>query len=150
MKLLEYLRNGLVSNYTVKQYKVHKATCNNDKVDNVLNREFDRNEELDVVVSDLTYVNVAGKWNYICLIIDLFNREIVGYSARKNKNAKLVYKAISTIKYNLNKINIFHTDKGNEFKNKVIEEALETFNIKRLLSKKDAHMIMLLLKQHIK
>lgn len=44
--------NGLVSNYTVKQYKVYKATCNNDKVDNVLNREFDRNEELDAVVSD--------------------------------------------------------------------------------------------------
>ena len=106
MKLLEYLKNGLVSNYTVKQYKVHKVTCNNDKVDNVLNREFDRNKELDVVVSDLTYVNVAGKWNYICLIIDLFNREIVGYTAGKNKNAKLVYKAISTIKYNLNKINI--------------------------------------------
>ena len=120
----------------VKQYKVHKATCNNDKVDNVLNREFDRNEELDVVVSDLTYVNVAGKWNYICLIIDLFNREIVGYAAGKNKNVELVYKAISTIKYNLNKINIFHTDRGNEFKNKIIEEALETFNIKRSLSKK--------------
>lgn len=128
--------NGLVSNYTVKQYKVHKATCNNDKVDNILNREFDRNEELDVVVSDLTYVNVAGKWNYICLIIDLFNREIVGYAAGKNKNAELVYKAISTIKYNLNKINIFHTDRGNEFKNKIIEEVLETFDIKRSLSKK--------------
>lgn len=60
--------NGLVSNYTVKQYKVHKATCNNDKVDNVLNREFDRNGELDVVLCNLTYVNVAGKWNYICFI----------------------------------------------------------------------------------
>lgn len=128
--------NGLVSNYTVKQYKVHKATCNNDTVDNVLNRKFDRDEELDVVVSDLTYVNVAGKWNYICLIIDLFNREIVGYAAGKNKNAELVYKAISTIKCNLNKINIFHTDRGNEFKNKIIEEALKTFNIKRSLSKK--------------
>ena len=126
----------MVSNYTVKQYKVHKATCNNDKVNNELNREFDRNEELDVVVSDLTYVNVAGKWNYICLIIDLFNREIVGYVAGKNKNAELVYKAILTIKYNLNKINIFHTDRGNEFKNKIIKEALETFNIKTSLSKK--------------
>ena len=58
--------NGLVSNYTVKQFKVHKARCNEDKVENKLNREFNREEKLDVVVSDLTYVNVKGKWNYIC------------------------------------------------------------------------------------
>ena len=34
--------NGLVSNYTVKQYKIHKSTCNNDKVENIVHREFDR------------------------------------------------------------------------------------------------------------
>ena len=128
--------NGLVSNYTVKQFKVHKATCNEDKIENKLNREFDREEKLDVVVSDLTYVNVKGKWNYICLIIDLFNREIIGYAAGKNKSAELVYKAFGTIKTNLNKINIFHTDRGNEFKNKIIDEVLTTFNIDRSLSKK--------------
>jgi hypothetical protein len=32
--------NGLVSNYTVKQYKIHKQTCNNDNIGNVLNRQF--------------------------------------------------------------------------------------------------------------
>lgn len=128
--------NGLVSNYTIKQYKIHKSACNNDLIDNVLNREFNREKKLDVIVSDLTYVNVAGKWNYICLIIDLFNREIVGYAAGKNKNAELVYKAFSKINKNLNNINIFHTDRGNEFKNKIIDEVLNTFNIKRSLSKK--------------
>ena len=87
-------------------------------------------------MSDLTYVNVAGKWNYICIIIDLFNREIVGYAAGKNKNAELVSHAFSRIKHNLNKINLFHTDRGNEFKNKLIDEILSNFNIKRSLSKK--------------
>ena len=128
--------NGLVSNYTIKQFKVKKANCNEELVENVLNREFNRKEELDVIVSDLTYVNVAGKWNYICLILDLYNREIVGYAAGKNKTAELVYKAFRTIKTNLEKINIFHTDRGNEFKNKLIDELLSTFNITRSLSKK--------------
>lgn len=40
------IEDGLVSNYTVKQYKVHKSTCNNAKVKNVVNREFDREEPL--------------------------------------------------------------------------------------------------------
>lgn len=128
--------NGLVSNYTVKQFKVQKAKYNEDKIANKVNREFNRKEKLEVVVSDLTYVNVKGKWNYICLIIDLYNREIIGYAAGKQKTAELVYKAFSKIKCDLRKIKIFHTDRGNEFKNRIIDEVLKTFKIERSLSKK--------------
>ena len=74
----------LISNYTVKQYKVHKSKCNEEKIDNIVQREFKDREDLEIVVSDLTYVNVSGKWHYICLLINLFNREIVGYSAGPN------------------------------------------------------------------
>lgn len=87
-------------------------------------------------MSDLTYVNVSGKWNYICLILDLWDREIIGYAAGKNKTAELVYKVICKIPHNLDQIEIFHTDRGNEFKNKLIDEVINTFGIKRSLSKK--------------
>lgn len=90
-------------------------------------------EQLDVVVSDLTYVKVAGKWNYICLILDLWNREIIGYAAGKHKTAELVYQAFCKIPYDLSRIHIFHTDRGNEFKNKVINKVIDTFGIKRSL-----------------
>ena len=76
---------GLVSNYTIKQFKVHKATCNNENVANIVNQEFDNRNHLEVVVSDLTYVNVRGKWKYICIILDIFNRDIIGYAAGKIK-----------------------------------------------------------------
>lgn len=46
----------LISNYTVKQFKIHRSKCNNDQVDNVVNREFDDREDLEIVVSDLTYI----------------------------------------------------------------------------------------------
>ncbi|MEG2417069.1 MAG: hypothetical protein RSB12_06380 [Peptostreptococcaceae bacterium] len=32
---------------------------------------------------------------------------------------------------NLSKVQIFHTDRGNEFENKVIDEVLKGFNIQR-------------------
>lgn len=64
---------GLVSNYTVKQYKVYKSKCNHEKINNILNRQFDDRGDLEIVVSDLTYVNVSVKWQ-----INLFNRELVG------------------------------------------------------------------------
>ena len=127
---------GLVLVYTVANYKVHKTACNNDKINNVVDRKFDNRDVLEVIVSDLTYVRVNGKWNYVCLITDLHNREILGYSAGPNKTADLVHKAFSTIKYNLRDIQIFHTDRGNEFKNNAIEDLLNGFDINRSLSKK--------------
>lgn len=137
----KYIKNcmkkyNLISNYTKKQYKNHNKGCNEEKYMNILNREFNNKKQMSVIVSDLTYVNVKGKWNYVCLIIDLFNREIVGYAANKHKIVDIVLEAFSTIKYNLNKIQIFHTDRGLEFKNKAIEKLLKTFNIKRSLSNK--------------
>ena len=79
---------------------------------------------------------MAGKWHYICLLIDLWNREIIGWSVGKHKNAKLVKAAFSRVSYPLSAINIFHTDRGNEFKNKLIEDVINTFNIKCSLSAK--------------
>ena len=127
---------GLVSNYTVAQFKPFKSKVNEEPVKNELDRQFDDQEELAVVVSDLTYVRVAGKWHYVCLFVDLFNREIIGHSAGPNKTAELVYKALSSINRPLDLIQMFHTDRGSEFKNKLIDEALETFGIQRSLSMK--------------
>lgn len=127
---------GLVSKYTIAQYKLHKQKCNEDPVRNELNRQFDGQAPYAVVVSDLTYVRVHYKWNYVCILIDLFNREIIGYSAGIHKDAQLVYDAFATVKTDLRNIQMFHSDRGNEFKNKLIDEVISAFNIKRSLSMK--------------
>ena len=127
---------SLISNYTVAQYKVKKSKCNEEKIENIVNRDFKNREKLEVVVSDLTYVRVGNKWNYICTLLDLHNKEVIGYSAGDKKDAELVYEAFLSCSYPLTEIKIFHTDRGNEFKNKLIEEVIETFGIKRSLSAK--------------
>lgn len=127
---------GLVSKYTIAQYKPMKSTVNEEKISNTLNREFNQKDELEVVVSDLTYVRVGQRWHYICVLIDLFNREIIGYSAGPHKTAELVTQAFASVKYNLNRLKLFHTDRGSEFKNKSIDQALEAFDIDRSLSAK--------------
>lgn len=69
-------------------------------------------------------------------MLDLYNREIVGYAASEHKDTNLVRKALYSIKYDFRKISLFHSNRGNEFKNMIIEEALETFDIRRSLSHK--------------
>lgn len=130
------IKYSLISNYTVLQYKVRKKGCNQESTPNTVNREFNNRKVLEVVVSDLTYVRVNKKWAYICVLLDLHNREIIGYSAGFRKDANLVNQALLSCKYPLSGVEIFHSDRGNEFKNKVIDEVIRTFNIKRSLSNK--------------
>ena len=127
-------QQGLVSNYTTAQFKPHKDTCSESETENIVNRQFQGREYRDVVISDLTYVRVGTGWNYICILVDLYNREIIGYSAGEHKTAELVKKAFQCVEGNLADIRLFHTDRGNEFKNQTMEELLEAFNIERSLS----------------
>ena len=106
-----------------------------EKVANIVNRNFKNRKIREVVVSDLTYVDIRGKWNYICLLIDLAQREIIGQSACTKRDAKLVEAAFYTVNCNLNNIEIFHTDRGSEFKNKDIDKIINTFGITRSLSR---------------
>jgi len=129
-------QQGLVSNYTVAQYKPKTTSVNESEVGNVLNRDFNQDKPLKVVVSDLTYVRVEQEWHYMCLLVDLYNREIIGYSDGPHKTASLVQRAFASVPYNLNRLELFHTDRGSEFKNGLIDEALDAFGIDCSLSAK--------------
>ena len=47
---------------------------------NLLNREFDVSQANLVWVSDLSYIATAEGWLYLCVIIDLYSRKVVGWS----------------------------------------------------------------------
>ena len=129
-------KRGLVSAYTRKKYRVHAAKVNEAPVPNLLDRQFNNRLPGACVVSDLTYVRVGARWAYICMLLDLGAREIIGYSAGAYKNAELVHEAFASVKGNLFEIQIFHTDRGSEFDNMLVDEILESFQIQRSLSMK--------------
>lgn len=128
--------NGLVSAYTIKRYRPHKTKVNEADIPNIVNREFDNRTQNEVLVSDLTYVRIRDCWAYLCILIDLFNREIVGSSCGMHKTAGLVEEAFLSVHRDLNNIHYFHTDRGSEFDNHLIDDVLEKYNITRSLSHK--------------
>jgi len=81
-------------------------------------------------------VKVGGAWHYICLIVDVSAREIIGSAAGRNKDAKLVRKAIYRAEVDLRDIDIFHTDRGGEFKNEILDDIIHVFGMRRRLSAK--------------
>ena len=129
-------KRGLISVYTRKKYRVHASKSNESIMPNLLNRDFNTQQLGTCIVSDLTYVRVGNRWSYICILLELGAREIIGYSAGAHKDAALVHKAFSAVKGNLFDIQMLHTDRGSEFDNALIDELLDSFQISRSLSMK--------------
>ena len=136
-KLSKIMKEGkLISKYVRRRKPKSSGTgVNNDAICDKIERNFNDKKPLEVVVSDLTYVDINQQWHYICLLIELSHREIIGYSAGKNKDAELVKAAWLTVKKDIRNICIFHTDRGGEFKNEEIDKILEIGNIERSLSR---------------
>ena len=114
-------RRGMTSAYARRTFKPHKTRVNEARLANILDREFDGYEPRTHLASDLTYVRVGGKWAYVCLLIDLANRSIAGHSADTGRTADLVMAAFATLDFPLTEVEVFHTDRGSEFDNAVVE-----------------------------
>ncbi|MDD2475670.1 MAG: DDE-type integrase/transposase/recombinase [Dysgonamonadaceae bacterium] len=69
-----------------------------------------------VIQSDITYFDVAGKFYYIVFIVDVYTREILGYNVADNlrtaSNIKALKMALSKIPKQAYKNLIHHSDRG--------------------------------------
>ncbi|WP_426605957.1 IS3 family transposase [Spiroplasma endosymbiont of Glossina fuscipes fuscipes] len=126
---------NLISNYTKIKYKHHNNKDITYKYNNLLNQDFDNYKLHEVVVSDLTYVWINNQWYYVCLLIDLFNREIISYDVSSHKDAKLVESTFNKLNFSLENIKIFYTDQGSEFNNSTIYKLLTKNNVQKSYSK---------------
>ena len=73
-----------------------------------------------VLVSDITYYEMQGRFYYLTFIMDLYNREVVGYS--KSKSLKTVHTTIPALKMVIRRFGkdklkgtIIHSDGGGQY-----------------------------------
>lgn len=87
-------------------------------------------------VTDFTYIWWRGRFIYLCTVIDLFTREVVGLSIKTNHSALLVAEALLNALQNNPPPKIIHSDQGSEYKSKLFRSILLDFNILQSMSKK--------------
>lgn len=84
--------------------------------DNEINRHFEAEKPNEVWLTDVTEIKVYGKKLYLSAFLDVFNREIVGYSITQNPNFELIResfeKAIKTANLSPEDQVIVHSDQG--------------------------------------
>ena len=83
-----------INNIQAKMRKKFKATTNSKHnypiAENILDRNFSVNKKDKVWVSDINYLYTAEGWLYLCIIMDLFSRNIVGWSMDSHMKVDLV------------------------------------------------------------
>ena len=107
------------------------------KYKNILKQQFNTNRPNQVWGSDITYFRFNNSNYYICAIMDLFARKIVGYKISKSNSTQL---AKSTLKAAYEKRVpkgdlIFHTDRGSNFRSKTFCAYLKSLGITQSYSR---------------
>ena len=85
--------------------------------------------------TDFTYLPFKKKFVYLSTIIDLFSREIVGFSVLTKHNVDLVSNALLMAVSHKPRPNILHSDQGTEFASEYYGEMSNNLGIKRSMSR---------------
>ena len=115
-----------------KQYKKQQQY----KKQNLLERQFTADQPNQIWVSDITYFKVNDYWMYLCIILDLFSRRIVGYRVSRNASTNLVTSTFRTaFRERGNPSGLtFHSDRGRQYTSAAFTALLQKRGVKQSFS----------------
>lgn len=130
------------SDLQARRRRRHRSTTNSNHARpvaaNLLNRQFDLTTSNTAWVSDITYCATAEGWMYLCVIMDLASRKIVGWSLDRRMKAGLVIDALmmAIIRRCPPKGVLFHSDRGTQYCSTVVRRRLGRYGFIQSMSRK--------------
>jgi putative transposase len=105
---------------------------------NRLNRQFKVGRPNQVWVGDITYLRTNEGWLYLAVVIDLFNRQVVGWQMSTRIDQALVNDALmaALIMRGMPKGVMIHTDQGSQYCAKSFRRILKQNKLTRSQSRK--------------
>ena len=105
---------------------------------NVLNRNFTVNKPNVAWVGDITYIQTSEGWLYLATMIDLFNRQVIGWQTSTRIDQVLVNDALNAalITRSYPRGVIIHTDRGSQYCAHSFRQILKQYDLKQSMSRK--------------
>jgi transposase InsO family protein len=105
---------------------------------NLLNREFTPHEPNRVFSSDITYIWTDEGWLYLAVVLDLFNREVVGWSMRADMTTELVGDALTMAWFRRKPAPgvLHHSDRGAQYASHAYQGQLARYGMRCSMSRK--------------
>jgi len=122
-----------------KRFRVTTESNHNLPVaPNLLNRQFDVTRPNRAWVGDITYIWTSEGWLYLATVMDLFSRQIVGWSLQNRMTRKLVSDALLMGIWRRRPAPglLFHSDRGSQYCSSQFQDLLRAHNILCSMSRK--------------
>lgn len=92
----------------------------------------------ELLAGDITYLRLGKSFLYLSVVIDLFNREVLGWSMGRSLETKLV---LDSLDMAMKKVGpdaevIFHSDRGSQYASEAYRKMLKNHDIKPSMSRK--------------
>jgi len=122
--------------------KPYKATTDSkhDKpiAKNKLKRRFNPKKPNRVYAGDITYIKTDEGWLYLAIVMDLFSRQIVGWSMADHMKTSLVNDAMQMAIWQRKPPRgvLWHTDRGSQYASKEHRDLLTQHGIRQSMSRK--------------
>lgn len=109
-------------------------------VDNKLDRQFSADKKGQAWVSDITYIRTFQGWLYLTVVIDLFDRKVIGWALSRDmyaKNTSISAFKMAILNRPLTGNLIFHSDRGIQYACNDFTNLLDSYKlIQRSMSRK--------------
>jgi putative transposase len=122
-----------------KKFKVTTDSQHNLPVSpNLLDREFTVSEPNRVYAGDITYIWTQEGWLYLAVVLDLFSRQVVGWSMSRRMTKDLVEDALTMAYWRRKPAPgvIFHSDRGSQYCSQAFQALLQTCQMISSMSRK--------------
>jgi putative transposase len=105
---------------------------------NVLERNFSPEAPNRVWSADLTYVWTEEGWLYLAVVLDLFNREVVGWAIKERMSADIVTDALSMAWFRRHPEPglVHHSDRGSQYASHAFQSLLTDYAMICSMSRK--------------
>ena len=114
-----------------KRWKKKSSGQKPSGISNQLNRDFNAQQANTKWVTDITYIRTAENWLYLCVVIDLFNGVVVGWSMSHRQTRDLVIQAVLMALWQRQDQEsvILHSDHGCQFTSDEYQRFLKGHNL---------------------
>jgi putative transposase len=105
---------------------------------NLLQRQFDVEEPNRVWVTDITYIRTYEGWLYLTVVLDLFSRQVIGWSMGARIDTELAMNALLMAVWRRKPENtvMVHSDQGSQFSSYDWRDFLKEHNLEASMSRR--------------
>ena len=105
---------------------------------NLIQRDFAPAQPNRVWTTDITYLATDEGWLYLTVMLDLFSRQVVGWSIGPRMTKKLVTDALRMAWFRRRPAEglIVHSDRGSQYCSKEFQDALRAYGMRSSMSRK--------------